>query len=215
MSHEQTIRVSNKWAGSGWTAIVTTYRGAGLPHLRSLIESNPLADVRISNNQGTGPKELEWRNCDRALRNWWRGNRDTVITDRIAVLEHDVLVTCPLPDIYPKGLSGETVKIQGSEWWWWPELDHLPDLKAFAVGIAPLAVMFFSREALDALIAPEWDAIFEADVFCELRTPTVVAACGFPVEETPLPFVSDLDVEPDRGPGIYHKIKERVSESEW
>ena len=82
-------------------------------------------------------------------------------------------------------------------------------LRPHAAGIRPLAVVVLSRECLDALLRPEFDAVFAADLFCELRLATVVQAAGFRIGEMPgLDEVGHRPLRaPARLPGIWHPVK--------
>ncbi len=191
-----------------WTVIIKTYRPCGLPHIDSLVASNPEARIFVASGPELkgAPQKTAWRNADRDLRSFWRERRSSIPGERIAVLEHDVLVTTRLPDIRPKGIAGKALQ-RNASWTWWEDTRKLGSLLPHAVGITPLAVLFISREALDSLAEERWDAWFDQDIFCELRTPTLVAANGLPVETTPLPYVQWNQRPAGQAPGIYHSIK--------
>ena len=185
---------------------VVTYGDKGCPWLDSLTKSNPQSEIWLIDDLRTGNSKTLWRNSDVPLREFWAKCGETVGSDRLWFLEHDVLVTTALPDARDVlGVAGKDVMV-GDGWMWMGERDRLED-GMFPVGIAPLGVSVFSREALDAIVNPRWDSLYEKDVFCELRTPSVVKTCGLPVDHIALPDVRWHRRKSDVRPSIYHSIK--------
>ncbi len=195
--------------------VVMGHASAGFPHLAALRAANPGTPVHTSAGEdGEEDRRVEaWRNCDRHIRAWWLANRHNVNSSHVAFVEWDVLANSPLdPLVDPDaGLLGRDLKEPGDPWAWWGELARLPaSLALHACGIAPLAVLVARRDCLDAIAAPEWDDLFAADIFCEVRLPTLARACGFAVRGssalpgtgvTPIPHPGSL-------PGIWHPVKE-------
>jgi histo-blood group ABO system transferase len=105
-------------------------------------------------------------------------------------------------------MGGQHIKrVENRDWVWLQEAERLAQ-GMVPYGMAPLGVTVYHRAALDALISPEWDSLFDADVFCELRLPSVIAHCGFPLVELPLPHVRAGSITPNWSvPGIYHAVK--------
>lgn len=193
--------------GSGWTVLMTSYNGVGWPHLDALRASNPGADIRIALDDGPGDRGFRWRNNDLFVREWWRAHGSRTGTERIALLEHDVLVTCALPDIGVSGIAGAQVKRPGDEWYWWPDMWKLGGTRRYVTGVVPMGVTFFSRAALDLIAGSGWDHLYDRDIFCEMRVPSIIRACGLPVIQVDLPNVGTNPIRAGAGPGIYHPVK--------
>ena len=64
--------------------------------------------------------------------------------------------------------------------------------------------------ALDAVLHPLHDAVFAANIFCEMRLPTVIRFEGFGVAAMDLPQVVCTPQTPTF-PGIWHPVKLPVS----
>ncbi len=194
---------------AGCSALVVTYGNKGTPWMEHLRRSHPEMEIHVACDGRVGKSADLWRSCDRFLRDWWKENGGRVSGSHLWLLEHDVLVTTELPDCSEvRGMGGQHVKhAENRDWMWLGEADRLPE-GMLPHGMAPLGVTVYHRQALDALIDPAWDALFAADVFCELRLPSVIAHCGFPLVELPLPEVRAGSITPDRNvPGIYHAVK--------
>lgn len=194
--------------------VVMTHASAGTPHLDPLRASHPGCTVHVLvNPDSDGEAKVDaWRNNDRRIREWWRTNRQNVTSGFVAFVEWDVLARADLRDlIEPEtGLLGRDLKEPGDDWAWWGEIARLPAaLSVHACGIAPLAVLILRRDCLDAIAAPEWDEAFAADVFCEVRLPTIARACGFTLTGTrDLPGVGVHAIpHPGTLPGIWHPVK--------
>lgn len=202
--------------------LVSTYGDRGVPHMEWIRRSNPGARVHVATGVGLRDHEHQrahaWRNADRVIRDWWRENGATVQGDRIAIVEWDVLVRqhFELADA-PRGpgLSGRDPKVWGAQpWCWWREVGRLPaDLRSHRYGLAPLCALVATTACLDAIADSRWDHVFDLDIFCELRLPTVVRACGFEIGRVPAFDGCSCDIIPDPGtkPGFWHPIKHPVS----
>lgn len=157
-----------------------------------------------------GEKWELWRNCGRFLRTWWRENHSRILHNRILFIEHDVKINGCLPDWRGRGIAGKDIKTPHDhpDWHWWIEIAGLAGQGVRGAGVAPLGVLFVTREAMNRIAAPEWDHLFGKDLFCELRLPSAVASCDLPVEQVALPWVSDAASQIDRNlPGIHHPVK--------
>jgi hypothetical protein len=204
--------------------VVLTYESAGVPHLAALEASNPgtLVHVRGGPDEANEALRVEaWRNCDRNMRRWWVENRETCAAGAVLFLEWDVLVT--------RSLEGELDLLDGSagmavanvfgplgtgrRFAPFRETVRLPaEIRHLAAAAVPTGVVGLTRAALDALADERWDALYAADVFAELRLPTVVRACGFQVVRQPLweragttPFTPEAGAS-----GIFHPVKTRA-----
>jgi hypothetical protein len=201
-----------------WTIIIQTF-GNKLPHLDTLRKYNS-GEIHICNGpkyRDPERKKFWWRNCDLTLRNFWKENRGKIKGNKIAVIEYDVLVNKRLPDFEPDGVFFPEVICEKDDptWHWWREKSRInpsyqtKQLKI--IGCRPWAVGFWQREALDALADKRWDYLFNYDLFCELRSPTVVLNSGFSVSSFPLTNVGWTDtVYKDFGDDIYHPVKDSL-----
>lgn len=190
---------------------------AGLPHREEFTAANPnVIQHRCDSPDGIDDERiLFWRNCDRNIRNWWKINHHRILGDHVVFLEWDVVCNVPIEKIFrpQNGLVGSELKTQpqdSHDWLWFKELNELPpEMRSTAIGLVPLAAIQLSRAALDAISDDRHDALYESDIFCELRTPSLLRHLGFPIESTstlkhvtwqPMPY-------PWLRRGIFHPIK--------
>lgn len=198
-------------------AVIMTTERFGTPHLDALRASNPGMPLHVNEGRhGTTEAERQtlWRNCDRSIRDWWRSNRDRVQAPAVAFLEWDVLCNAPLAKIMPPftGLVGRIVAPveEDPNWVWFCEIERLPSaLRSFATSLRPLGALIASRPLLDAIVSPEFDDLFNADIFCELRLPTLARFLGFRVAHAPaFRRVECFPIpHPGPAPGIWHAVK--------
>jgi hypothetical protein len=195
------------------TVIMTTPR-QGIPHFDHVAKHNAPVSVCYSpDGQGDAERLYAWRNCDRAIRDWWREHRHLVEGDHVAFIEWDVVANMDLSRaIVPgAGIVAPVVEVaRGSTWCWFAEVDHLPAwLRGYAASVRPLAVLIISRECLDAIAAPKWDGLFARDIFCELRLATVARASGFELAtHSSLANCRHFPItHPGNTPGVFHAIK--------
>ncbi len=189
----------------------------GLPHCREFTATNPhVIQHRCDSPDASGDERIRiWRNCDRHIRNWWKANRHLVKSQHVVFLEWDVLCNVPLDGIFSpqEGLVGSRIKRQHNpeeSWYWFREVPSLPDeMQASALGIVPLGVLQLARTALDALCEESHDGLYEADIMCELRTPTLLQQLGFPIHSAEtLKHVSwEKQPYPWLRRGIFHPVK--------
>ena len=175
-----------------------------LPHLPALIASNPDVSLHLCIGLSGNRKLNAWRNCDRTLRDCWRHSRHKIAGAAIAVIEWDVLVTQKLPPLSGDFQAKQIVKQGEIEWHWWTEAHLLNGIPAY--GAAPIGVSFWSREALDYVADPRWDDLYRRDIFCELRTPSILAT-KFQMLPMDLPDVDWKDCQVSPTPGISHPVK--------
>lgn len=200
------------------TILVNTYAGAPLHHMAHLVRSNPTADIRIVVNHAPLGDQNGWMNCDRAFRDWWRLYGHTVNrSSTVVLLEQDVLVTKPLPELFPHGFVCKKIE-QGSEWYWWDK--HAPllpeHMQGHALGMVPLAVLFTRPHVLDQVFARHYDEVYATDMISELRMGTLAHDQRLNITEMDMPGVQWHPVEWDftdpavREWGIYHAVKKPV-----
>ena len=194
---------------------------SGTPHAGALLSANPGVTIHTchSPHPHTGPaRSHAWRNCDRNIRAWWKFNRDHITAPAVLFLEYDVYCNVNLAASIPTlsldiGLRAPSI-LSGVKnrrtYWPFEDIPALPrSMQALACAAAPLAVLLISRFALDAILSPEYDAVFAADIFCEVRLPTVIRHAGFSVAEMNLSYVGCSAIRPVF-PGIYHPVKSPV-----
>ena len=205
--------------------VVTSTQRFREPHAKALRDSNE--GLAIHSNilptlEDRPARNHAWRNCDRYLRAWWDRYRQTVATDHVLFLEGDVYVNCDLTELFHGpwmecDLVAAGLRYQVRDrrtWFGFREMDRLPvAMTDAAIGVEPLAVMMLSRRALDRLLWTDYDAVFNDDIFCELRLPTCVQHAGGEVGFHPrLHDVGCLPTLPRRGErGIWHPVKTEVA----
>ena len=159
-------------------------------------------------------------------------------------MEYDVLVKTKITDqMFTDGMRAArsiwfyniskgngpdpSVSWKSQDWWWGIDGDKLPyELKKVAAGIMT-SMFWFSAEALDKLILPEWSSIWERDIICEISISTILNYYNVPLYDwddtlcfmrchcIPIDEVLEVDVikriKSDL-PGIYHPIKGPIDE---
>jgi hypothetical protein len=173
--------------------VILTTPAMGTPWLDELREHNPGLVIHV--HEAADPAdEMErmegWRNCDRNVREWWRGNREKVQAGRVLFLEWDVFVSCDLEEHVPvgNGLHCARVKmpVKDRGWSGFREVPKLPrELRGYAIGCEPSAVLMASSDVLDELLDEEWDDVFSDDILSEIRLGTVVRFAGYSVAGFP------------------------------
>lgn len=196
---------------------------SGLPHAEAFTAANPdIVQHRCDSKKCDGQERFTiWRNCDRNIRNWWRSNHHLVKSSHVVFLEWDVFCNVPLQSLLQPmdGVVCASIKRQGKglrPWLWFSELKRLPaEMQAQAIGIVPLAVLQFTRAALDAICDPRHDFLYDEDIYAELRTASLLRHLGFPIHTTKslkwvtwtaLPF-------PWFHRGIFHPVKKSRADS--
>jgi len=190
-----------------WTIIYVDFQHQYL-HLKHLQKSNPDAQIILADISSNIEKIIAWRNNDRLIRNWLKNNKSQIIHHNIAILEWDVLVSSPLPNIKINGFVGRNLqKPNINKWLWFKEIDRLGKYKNYAMGAAPFAIQFFDKNSIEAWTSDEFDSISSQDIFCELRLPTIMNYAGIAMSEHLLPNVEWYNIQHKKIPGIYHAIK--------
>lgn len=207
-----------------YTAVIMTMHGAGTPHAGALQRANPGLDVRAHYGPAAvGDEKIQaWRNCDRHVREWWRAHREAVTTPEVLFFEWDVYCNADLntilaPSAPGVGMSGAGIARAVADRAWPPFADvpRMPrSMRAHAVGIVPFAAFLAPRAALDDLISPVWDEVYASDVFCEVRTPTVMRKCGWRIGV--IDGFKNVGIKPllprqITKPGVWHPVKKAIS----
>lgn len=197
--------------------VINTFEAVGTPHIEALRKTNPGKNIHVNCGRNASEpfeKLSFWRNCDREIRNWWKKNRDKVVANHVVFIEGDVLVNYDLEDLVSPyvDLVGKDIRYYPNDlnWDWWIDRTKLPNrLLSSLTGIAPLAVLVFSRRALDEIVSEKWDEVYAGDIFCELRTPTIVKSAGLKIDtHVALEGLRwDVMKHPGNKPGIWHAVK--------
>lgn len=211
-----------------FTILISTFDDIRLPHYAEMRKHNsePIF-VMPAQKQGSGLET--WRNADRVIRNWWRINSNSVKTKNVLILEYDVYINAKI-----NATDGryESVNInfpdqgvacrdsfnqkQNRTYLFFNEKDRLPiEMQEHMCATAPLAVMLWNRDALDAICDPVFDDLFNLDIFCEMRIGTLLSYLGIKVYHANLPLANYMQREVDEGPGIYHSVKQSVVASDY
>lgn len=187
--------------------IITTYEDVGVPHFSSIRRNNPEKEIIIAEDKRKGNKRFLWRNTDVFMREWWKDNRNSIKTSHVLWIEWDVLITTEIPQYKGEGIAGAFIPHPLLiEWGWFREDIKLKGCKI--KGLAPFGVLFANKKALDCIIHPKWDEYYQKDIFCELRTPSIVYTNDLPVDLIDLPYVGfSKNCIFDIKKGIYHPVK--------
>ena len=178
--------------------IILTTEVRGIPHLASLVASNPELDVEVYTVKQTGYQG--WFNCDRNILNWWKENQLTETAGRFLFLEYDVLVERDLTEHFPIGEQhdAEVMDIIERDRMCIAEGVKLKKYGIAACRISPLSVVMLSRDVLNDICNPAMDAVFNDMIYCEVRLPSVIRHLGHRLT------VNDK-LTPERG--IHHPVK--------
>ena len=200
-----------------YVAVWMTYGDKGTPWAADFAKHNP-GVVQYVCTATSPASEDAWRNCDRNVRAWCIEHLAEVDTEWVVFLEWDVMVRANLAAALgnPRrgiGLIGPAVMqgVRDRQWPIFPEISRLPlDMRAGAIGIAPFAVCAVRRDVLALICEERFDALYDADIFCELRTPTLVSSLGFGIGQAAA--LRDVGLRPLRTPaadvfGIFHPVK--------
>lgn len=219
-----------------FTTLITIHPGVSAYHLNELIAHNNDADVYVISDTRASMEgrcdSFKWKNCDVLLREWWINNREKIKTEKILVMEYDVLVTTKITDsMFTDGVRvlgnfdlftgfDPNVSWHDAPWWWSKDGDKLSvELKSSAAS-CPVTTLFYNRYALDFLILKTWDEVFSKDIICEIRLPTILNFHKVPLYKWDVndgfKRNNNLDIAPEEEaferiknnqPGIYHPVK--------
>ncbi len=93
---------------------------------------------------------------------------------------------------------------------WFNEKDKLSNQLSKFVGADPFGVICFHRDALNEIIKPEYDILYESDIFCELRTPSILINSNFDIlSNDKLVNVLVQPVKYTTDEGIFHQVKDK------
>jgi len=203
-------------------AVILTTADTGTPHLAEMRAHNPALEIEVCECErppGTTLQHEAWRNADRNILRWWNEAKFRTDAEYVLALEWDVFANVSLvdslpsnpPDVLAAGLA-HPVR-DGRSWPPFRELRKLPAaMQQRSCGVVPLALLGLSRRALEEFLHPAWEALFYADIFCELRLATIAATANLSIAENPhWPHVGTVPQMPPAGyRGIMHPVKMEV-----
>lgn len=203
-------------------AVILTTAATGTPHLETMRAHNPGLEIEVHEAvqpPGETLRREAWRNADRNILRWWDEAKFRTDADYVLAMEWDVFANVSLvdtlpenpPDVLAAGLA-HPVR-DGRSWPPFRESRKFPlAMQYMACGVVPLALLGLSRKALDELIHPAWEALFNADIFSELRLATIAATAGLNIAENP--NWADVGTTPTTPVpsyrGIMHPVKKEV-----
>lgn len=165
-------------------------------HLVAIAQSNPnhqVIPVKIEDN-----KNVNWFHVDRVTLTHVKNIFDQIQYDNLLLIEWDVLVNMELPkvefaDVFAKASYEAPAKDSPDrEKWWWKEIKKLPEfLQDHAHGIFPASVIGIKKDVLKQVIDPKWDEIFNQEIHCEVRLPTILNYLGYKAKPWPKELGND------------------------
>lgn len=226
-----------------FTTLITTHSLNSTPHLEYFLTKNKDTEIYIiSDNRDiidteTGCAFYNAITVDVLLRDWWKENRQKVLTNKILLLEYDVLLTISVhDDMFTDGIMtttrfGTYKEIPPDQswktgyWWWQHHGDKLSyDLKCKAAETFCVA-LWINSLFLDLLIDSRWDQIYKEIIVSEIRLPTIANFYNIPLynwdnkfgkSQTSCHDTSTLVDEEkyfnikNLVPGVYHPVKTHV-----
>lgn len=201
--------------------VFLSVEGDGFPHLGKFVEANPTKSFdlwKYPPEETNEKRYTEWRNCDRNIRNYYKEIGQYTSQTDFLFLEWDVLVNVDLFEKFDKtpvnGIEGRYILSYktNKDWHWFQEIDRFPSkFEDHFIGVVPLGVIRMSKNLLDEIIKPEHDYLYEQDIFCELRTPTLAKYLGFDIKgNDSLEKVHWQPIEYGGEKEIYHSIKKFI-----
>ena len=98
-------------------------------HLSNIKASNPNCQIISTKLEHNLIPKMAWKNSDRILRQNIKKFIDSIIYDKILLVEWDVVINQPIPDIDFDGLlSKASLSDKNNGWCWWNEYHRLPEI---------------------------------------------------------------------------------------
>ncbi len=164
--------------------LFSTFEPMGTPHLSLFVHHNPSLPYEIicGPRLEAGQRLSSWRNCDRAIREWYLGAGQKLSFDHLLFSEGDVLWNARVADVIDLvDFGGCGFQYFGKTPFDYPEdTKHLPaPIQPFAAQVKPLAVMVISRPVLHKIMTdPLSEEAFSRDIFCEVRMASLAQYFG-------------------------------------
>lgn len=205
-----------------WT-IITTSHNNNYGHIEQTRLHNPDAQIIAADTSSLWKKfgdAWSYRNNDSSFRVWLKYNIDNIEHNNVAVFDWDVLCKMELPKDFP--LTNEIIVKEHIpytektfDWWWFGEYNKLQKYKPWACGIQPLGVLFTDKTSLSKILDPSLDKIFNSNIFCELRFPTICNYLNIKINTFTQPQLEFIRTRPDYSDEIkefktgyiYHPVK--------
>lgn len=192
--------------------VFLTVEGYGVPHLDWFLKTNRNLEYDIYVSNLSDNRTDAWRNCDRNVRDYYKSVGRFCKDDVFLFLEWDVLVNCDLKQKFDfgfKGICGRNIVDLGQDWPHFVDLDKLPkELREKAIGIVPFGIIQMGRNFLELMCSPAFDYLYNDDIFCELRTPSLANFIGCEIRSNPsLDRCEWFPIQFDGGENIYHSMK--------
>jgi hypothetical protein len=156
-------------------------------HLKSLYLSNQssqIIPIHISHNL---PQYEAWKNNDRTLRKHLYRYIDQIIYDNILLIEWDVYINKEIPMINFSSMFGKYMSRDiNNGWCWWKDINNLPEYyKKFATGLPLWGFTGIKKDCLKILLDKQYDDIYNMDIHCEIRSPTILTSLGYELSQYP------------------------------
>jgi hypothetical protein len=203
-----------------WT-IIYHYHNQPI-HLSHIKYSNPNCQVISTKLIHNLDQKIAWKNSDRILRQNIKTFIDNIIYDNILLVEWDVMINAPIPDLDFDGLlSKKILTDKNNGWCWWNEYHALPDnYKPFICGSPLWSLIGIKKQCLIKILDPIYDDLYNMNIFCEIRTATLFKSLGYSMAEFPKnvsefildssaaseQLVSD-EIKKQKHCGIFHPVK--------
>ena len=213
-----------------WTIIY--YSHTDPIHSDHIRASNPDAQLILLDTSNDLSRVEAFGRGDYLLRKALKSKFSLIAHDNVLLVEWDVLITATLPDVPVRGLQAMTVATEESapDWMWWSHFKRLPPaLRTAKIGVVPFGFLAIERSSLQSILDPHFDALFELDIFSEVRFAAVSHFCGIGVRELDKSvFLPERLLRSTRedevaafearyagsyltAPGFYHPVKHRVT----
>jgi len=191
-------------------------------HLSSIINSNPSAQVIATKLEHNLDPKIAWRNSDRILRQNIKQFINNIINNKVLLVEWDLLVNKKIPNIDFNGLLAKNILLdKNNGWCWWKEITNLPDkYKPFISGSPLWSFIGISKDCLIKILDPAYDELYEMDIFCEIRTATLMKSLGFNMTKFPKELCQSIldsnqgneqviydEIIKNKQQGIFHPVK--------
>ena len=204
-----------------WTIIYHHYQKEST-HLDKIIHSNPKSQIIDIHTEHNYDKDIAWSNNDRILRENLKKQIDNIIHEKVLLVEWDVLINMEVPDIKFDGLVAQNIFRKGDniKWYWWKELEKLPEYyKPFICGASLWSLIGITKECLVEILNSKYDDLYNMDIFCEIRTSTILRSLGFNMTKFPTELSRFIlrnessaleSMENIKYYGIFHPVKNSV-----
>lgn len=203
-----------------WT-IIYTYHAAPL-HLEHLRKSNPKSQIIPLHLKHNLPEPVIWRTSDKIVRELIKNIIDIIYYDNILLIEWDIYINTEVPVIEFDGMLAKYNSTdQSNGWIHWQDVAKFPKEYLPYIASSPLwGFTGIKLKYLKQLLDPKYDEIYDMDIFCEIRSATLVASMGGTVTQYPYEwreflltgpgteeFVrNELIKNPDKQ-GFFHPVK--------